>query len=61
MSVDNLFVKCPIALDARTGKRVWLFQSLRHNLWDHDLPVHPDAGKLRTRAGEAFVAFSLPE
>ena len=38
---DNLFANCTIALDARTGKRVWHFQTLRHDLWDHDLPVHP--------------------
>jgi quinoprotein glucose dehydrogenase len=38
---DNLFANCTIALDARTGKRAWHFQTLRHDLWDHDLPVHP--------------------
>jgi quinoprotein glucose dehydrogenase len=39
---DNLFANCTIALDARTGKRVWHFQTLRHDLWDHDLPVYPN-------------------
>ncbi len=38
---DNLFANCVIALDAATGKRVWHFQTLRHDLWDHDLPAHP--------------------
>jgi quinoprotein glucose dehydrogenase len=38
---DNLFANCTIALDARTGKRLWHFQTLHHDLWDHDLPVHP--------------------
>jgi len=39
---DNLFANCTIALDARTGKRIWHFQTLRHDLWDHDLPVYPN-------------------
>jgi quinoprotein glucose dehydrogenase len=39
---DNLFANCTVALDAKTGKRVWHFQTLRHDLWDHDLPVYPN-------------------
>ena len=39
---DNLFANCTIALDAKTGKRVWHFQTLHHDLWDHDLPVYPN-------------------
>ena len=39
---DNLFANCTIALDAETGKRVWHFQTLHHDLWDHDLPVYPN-------------------
>ncbi len=38
----NLFANCTIALDARTGARVWHFQTLHHDLWDHDLPVYPN-------------------
>ena len=39
---DNLFANCTVALDARTGKRAWHFQTLHHDLWDHDLPVYPN-------------------
>jgi quinoprotein glucose dehydrogenase len=39
---DNLFANCTIALDAKTGRRVWHFQTLHHDLWDHDLPVYPN-------------------
>jgi quinoprotein glucose dehydrogenase len=39
---ENLFANCTVALDANTGKRVWHFQTLRHDLWDHDLPVYPN-------------------
>lgn len=38
---QNLFANCVIALDAQTGQRRWHFQTLRHDLWDHDLPVCP--------------------
>jgi quinoprotein glucose dehydrogenase len=38
----NLFANCTVALDARSGRRVWHFQTLHHDLWDHDLPVYPN-------------------
>ncbi len=38
----NLFANCTIALDAKTGKRIWHYQTLHHDLWDHDLPVYPN-------------------
>src|SRR6185312_6509567 len=38
---DNLFADCVLALDARTGKRVWHFQGLHHDLWDWDFPSPP--------------------
>ncbi|TWT60564.1 pyrroloquinoline quinone-dependent dehydrogenase [Rubinisphaera italica] len=39
---ENLFANCVIAIDAKSGKRKWHFQTLRHDLWDHDLPVYPN-------------------
>ena len=38
---DNLFANCVLALDARTGKRVWHFQGVRHDVWDWDFPAAP--------------------
>lgn len=38
---DNLFANCTLAIDALTGKRIWHFQSLHHDLWDHDIPCPP--------------------
>ncbi len=32
----NLFSDCLLALDARTGKRLWHFQNVHHDLWDFD-------------------------
>lgn len=34
----NLFANCVIALDATTGKRLWHFQTIHHDMWDRDLP-----------------------
>ena len=51
----NLFANCTIALDARTGKRVWHFQTLHHDLWDHDVPVYPNLVRV-TRQGKPIDA-----
>lgn len=37
---DNLFTNSVVALDAKTGKYKWHFQSVRHDIWDMD-NVHP--------------------
>src|SRR5688500_5635991 len=34
----NLFGNCLVALDARTGKRLWHQQLVHHDLWDLDIP-----------------------
>jgi glucose dehydrogenase len=33
---QNLFANCILALDVRTGKRLWHFQTIHHDLWDLD-------------------------
>lgn len=38
---DNLFANCVVALDAASGKRIWHFQTVHHDLWDRDLPTAP--------------------
>ncbi|MFN7921762.1 MAG: pyrroloquinoline quinone-dependent dehydrogenase [Bryobacteraceae bacterium] len=38
----NLFGDSLVALDAATGKRVWHFQILHHDIWDYDLPAQPN-------------------
>lgn len=38
---NNLFANSILALDARTGKRLWHFQTVHHDLWDFDLPNAP--------------------
>jgi len=38
---DDLFANTLLALDADTGRRVWHFQAVRHDLWDRDFPAPP--------------------
>ncbi len=33
---EGLFGNCLLALDARTGKRLWYYQLIHHDLWDYD-------------------------
>jgi quinoprotein glucose dehydrogenase len=37
----NLFANSLVALDARTGKRLWHFQLVHHDLWDYDTTAAP--------------------
>jgi quinoprotein glucose dehydrogenase len=38
---NDLFSDTLLALDARTGKRIWHFQGVHHDLWDRDFPAPP--------------------
>ncbi len=38
---QNLFGNSIVALDARTGTRLWHYQLVHHDLWDYDLPTAP--------------------
>lgn len=63
----NLFGNCLVALDARTGKRLWHYQTVHHDLWDYDLASAPqlltvkvdgkkiDAVAVATKHGFVFV------
>ena len=37
----NLFANSLVAVDIRTGEYVWHFQTIHHDLWDHDPPAAP--------------------
>ena len=37
----NLFAETIMAVDAKTGKRVWHFQGVHHGIWDYDFPAAP--------------------
>ena len=38
---QNLFANCLVALDAASGKLVWYYQTVHHDIWDYDLPAQP--------------------
>ena len=38
---DDLYADTLLALDAETGKRLWDFQGVHHDLWDRDFPAAP--------------------
>ncbi len=44
---DNLFSNALVALDAKTGKRVWHFQTVHHDLWEYDLVGPATLGDIR--------------
>lgn len=64
---SNLFGNCLVAVDARTGKRLWHYQIVHHDLWDVDLASAPqlltvnqggkniDAVAVATKHGFLFV------
>ena len=43
---DNLFSNSIVALDVKTGKRVWHFQTVHHDLWDWDNIGPPMLGEI---------------
>ena len=38
---DNLFSSSLVCLEARTGRRVWHYQLIHHDIWDWDTPAAP--------------------
>jgi quinoprotein glucose dehydrogenase len=56
---DNLYADCLLALDAATGKRIWHFQQVHHDVWDRDLPT-PPALVTVTRNGKEIDAVAQP-
>ena len=52
---SNLFSNSLVALDAKTGKRLWHYQIVHHDLWDYDLPAQPNLILMR-RGGRTIPA-----
>jgi quinoprotein glucose dehydrogenase len=55
---DNLFANSLIALNARTGERLWHFQAIHHDVWDYDIAMAPKLLRV-TREGRAIDAVAL--
>ena len=56
---DNLFADTLLALDVKTGRRVWHFQTVHHDLWDFDLPCAPILADLSIE-GRTIKAIAQP-
>ncbi|UBM57562.1 pyrroloquinoline quinone-dependent dehydrogenase [Marinilongibacter aquaticus] len=46
---DNLFANCLLALDIETGKRLWHFQTVHHDIWDRDIPAPPNLFSIKRK------------
>ena len=49
---ENRFANCVVALDAATGKRLWYFQEIRHDIWDLDIPAPPNLAEMQRPKGK---------
>jgi len=56
---DDLFANSLIALNADTGKRIWHFQAVRHDIWDRDFPSPPVLTTVQ-REGKKIDAVAQP-
>ncbi|MBL4820548.1 MAG: PQQ-binding-like beta-propeller repeat protein [Gammaproteobacteria bacterium] len=48
---SNLFANSIVAVDIRSGEYVWHFQTIHHDLWDHDPPAPPALFDIPAPAG----------
>ena len=55
---NNLFSDCLVALDAKTGKRIWYYQVIHHDIWDYE-PSSPPMLADVTVAGKKIKTISL--
>lgn len=56
---QNLFANSVLAIDAATGKRIWHFQTVHHDVWDRDLPTAPVLINI-TKDGKKIAAVAQP-
>jgi quinoprotein glucose dehydrogenase len=56
---SNLYANCVLALDAATGKHIWHYQTVHHDVWDRDLPTAPVLVTV-TKGGKKIDAVAQP-
>jgi glucose dehydrogenase len=56
---NDLFANTLLALDANTGKRIWHFQGVHHDIWDRDFPSPPALLTIH-REGKSIEAIAQP-
>ena len=55
---NDLYGNCVLALDAATGKHIWHFQTVHHDVWDRDLSSPPALVTI-TREGKKMDALAV--
>ncbi|MCG8416251.1 MAG: PQQ-binding-like beta-propeller repeat protein, partial [Pseudomonadales bacterium] len=55
---DNLFANALVAVNVNSGEYVWHFQTIHHDLWDHDPPAPPTLFEIN-RQGESIPALAV--
>jgi quinoprotein glucose dehydrogenase len=53
---DNRHANSVVAVDARTGRIAWHFQTVHHDLWDYDVPAAPSLFDWRSDDGRTVPA-----
>ena len=56
---NNLFSDCLVALDVKTGKRHWYYQTTHHDIWDRDLMCAPMLYDMKM-GGRTIKAMAIP-
>jgi glucose dehydrogenase len=56
---DDLYANCLLALDAATGKLLWHFQGVHHDMWDRDFPTPPALFTMK-KDGKTIEALAQP-
>jgi quinoprotein glucose dehydrogenase len=52
---NNLFSDALVCVDSKTGRRIWHYQIVHHDIWDYDLPAAPVLADI-TVAGQRIPA-----
>jgi len=55
---NNLYANCLLALDAATGRLLWHYQLVQHDIWDRDPPTTPNLVTIN-RNGKRVKAVAL--
>lgn len=58
--VQERYASGILALDASTGRKVWFYQTVHHDLWDMDVPAQPSLIDFRQEDGTVVPALYAP-
>jgi glucose dehydrogenase len=56
---NDLYANCLLALDAATGRLLWHYQGVHHDMWDRDFPTPPALFTMK-KGGRTIQAIAQP-